>query len=92
MKFKCLLVSIATLTSPYVLAQEKSSSDCNGLYVGKTYYLGSGKWEPKKEVKIIGIDKEEQLITIQYDKGARENLEFNGCKRFKDIMEEGKNK
>ena len=84
MKFPLIaLACVVTFASQSAIAAPHP--DCKGLYVGKTYYFGSGKWKPQEEAKIVGIDKDEQLVTILIVQDNK-TVEFEGCKKFKDAV------
>ena len=75
-----LLLVVSTLVA--VQAHSAPLKECSGLYTGKTYYIGDSKWSPPSEIRIVGIDKEEGKLTIEYTEGQlreKSNLEFESC-------------
>jgi len=68
----------------------KDNPDCKGLYIGKTYYTDGSAFSPPNEIRIVGVDKEDDgAVTMEFTQGSsreKGNLEFNSCKKFKDAM------
>ena len=82
-----VLVSLVCFSGAAYAAKK----DCTGLYVGKKFFIGEGKYGPPNEVKIVGIDKDDELVSIEITEGLQgyrstNSLEFNGCNKFKSAM------
>jgi hypothetical protein len=104
-KLMLLATLIAFISMPYITEAKKKHhkeenstegspkkqehSDCKGFYVGKTF-KDEGKWGQYNSSKIVGIDKEENVLSIEISfwAGGKETRE-DTCTHVRELMAAG---
>lgn len=66
-------------------------ADCRGIYVGKVYSSKHGKFMSTDLMKVVGLDKDENLVSVEVTaghSGAKENYEVS-CSKIKSLLSDG---
>ena len=78
-----LMASSGAIAAPH--------ADCKGLYVGKAYSSSQGRFMSTDTLKIVGLDKDENLVSVEVTaghSGAKENYEVS-CSKIKQLLSSG---
>lgn len=72
-----------------IIAKQESKRACNGFYVGKTF-KDKGKWGFSNTSKIVGIDKEENVLSLEISfwAGGKQTRE-DTCTHVRELIADG---